>query len=92
MELKVVKQDDKVIEIEVKGETVALTNLLKQELWADKNVEEAAQLKEHPYLAEPKIYVKVERGSPITALEKAVERTESKLAEFEEKFKAALKK
>jgi DNA-directed RNA polymerase subunit L len=92
MELKIVKQDDKTLEIEIKGETVALTNLLKHELWQDKNVEEAAQLREHPYLAEPKIFVKVERGSPVTALEKAAERIENQLEEFKEKFKAELKK
>lgn len=92
MELKVVKQDDKILELEIKGETVALTNLLRQELLEDKNVDEAAQIKEHPYLAEPKIFVKTERGSPVTALEKASERIDSQLSEFREKFKAALKK
>ncbi|HKZ45390.1 MAG TPA: DNA-directed RNA polymerase subunit L [archaeon] len=92
MELKILKQDEKTLMLEVEGETVALTNLLRQELLEDKNVDEAAQIKEHPYLAEPKIFVKTERGSPVTALEKASERIQSQLAEFREKFKAAVKK
>ena len=92
MELKAVKQDEKTLMLEIKGETIALTNLVRQELWNDKSVDEAAQIKEHPYLAEPKIFVKVDRGAPVTALEKASERIESQLNEFREKFKTALKK
>jgi len=92
MKLRVIKQDEKTLILEVGQETVALTNLVRQELWNDKNVSEAAQIREHPYLAEPKIFVKVNRGKPITALEKASERIESQLNEFREKLKAVLKK
>jgi DNA-directed RNA polymerase subunit L len=92
MELKVVKEDKNSILLEVIGETFTLTNVLREELWEDKNVSEAAQVKEHPYLAEPKIWVKVKEGSPIDALEKAAERAIKQAKEFEEKFKQALKK
>ena len=92
MKLRVIKQDEKTLILEVGQETVALTNLVRQELWNDKNVSEAAQIREHPYLAEPKIFVNVNRGKPITALEKASERIESQLNEFREKLKAVLKK
>lgn len=92
MELKKIKEDEKTLLLETKGETVTLTNLLKEELWNDKNVSEAAQIKEHPYLVEPKIFVKVSRGSPKTALEKAADRVETQVKEFKEEFKKALKK
>ena len=92
MQLKVVKEDDKTLLLETQGETVTLTNALREELWEDKAVTEAAQIKEHPYLAEPKIFVKVSRGSPRTALEKAAERIADKAREFREEFKKALKK
>ncbi|MEM5794048.1 MAG: DNA-directed RNA polymerase subunit L [Candidatus Aenigmatarchaeota archaeon] len=92
MELRVIKKDEKTLELEVRGETYTLTNLLREELWNDKSVIESAQIKEHPYLSEPKIFVKVSRGSPETALEKACDRLISKLEELKEEFKKALKK
>jgi DNA-directed RNA polymerase subunit L len=92
MQLKVVKEDDSKLILEIKGETVGFTNLLKDELWKDKAVSEAANIKEHPYLAEPKVFVKVNKGSPRAALEKATVRIEDQAKEFGEEFKRALKK
>jgi DNA-directed RNA polymerase subunit L len=92
MQLRVVKRDENSILLETIGETFTLTNVLREELWEDKDVSEAAQIKEHPYLAEPKIWVKVKKGSPITALEKAADRIIEQAKEFEEKFKQALSK
>jgi DNA-directed RNA polymerase subunit L len=92
MELRVVKKDENSILLEIGGETFTLTNVLREELWEDKNVSEAAQVREHPYLAEPKVWVKVSKGSPIEALEKASNRVIEQVEEFKEKFKQAMKK
>jgi DNA-directed RNA polymerase subunit L len=91
MQLKVIKEDESKLILEVNGETIGFVNLLEDELWKDKAVSEAACIKEHPYLAEPKIFVKVRKGSPVAALEKAAERIEDQAKEFREKFKRALK-
>lgn len=92
MQLKTVEEDEKKIILEVGGETVSFVNLIREELWNDKSVSEAAHIKEHPYLAQPKIFVKTDRGSPKTALEKAATRIEDQAKEFKEAFKKALKK
>lgn len=92
MELKKIKEDDKTLLLETGGESFTLTNALRGELWNDKSVTEAAQIKEHPYLSKPKIFVKVSRGSPVTALKKAAERISKQAKEFKEQFKKALKK
>jgi DNA-directed RNA polymerase subunit L len=92
MKLNIVKEDKHSLEIEVQGESVGFVNALREELWKDKNVDEAAYIKEHPYLAEPKIYVKVSRGDPRTALKRAAKRLLDKTKEFEENFERALKK
>ena len=92
MELKVVKEDEKTLVVEFKGENIGFINLLREELWNDKNVSEAAYVKEHPYLSDPKLFIKTSRGSPRTALEKASERITKKIDEFSEEFKQALKK
>jgi DNA-directed RNA polymerase subunit L len=92
MDLRVVKEDEKTLIVETKGETVGFVNLLRDELWKDKAVSEAAYIKEHPYLSEPKVFVKAGRGSPRTALERAATRIEDQAKEFGEEFKRALKK
>lgn len=92
MQLKIDKEKENEILLEVKGESVSFANLIRSELWNDKSVTEAAHMKEHPYLSEPKIFVKVDRGSPITALEKAATRISDQAIEFREEFKRTLKK
>ena len=92
MELKAVKQDDKTLMVEAQGETATVTHAIREALWEDKSVSEAAHVQEHPYMSQPKIFVKVDRGSPVAALEKAAEHVESQAKEFREEFKKALKK
>ncbi|MEM5855384.1 MAG: DNA-directed RNA polymerase subunit L [Candidatus Aenigmatarchaeota archaeon] len=91
MELRIVDEDERTIFLECVDETHTLTNTIREELWNDKNVSEAADVKEHPYLSQPKIFVKVTKGSPKEALEKAAERIAEKAREFGEEFKKALK-
>jgi len=92
MELIKIKEGKNIIEIELKGGSVGFANLLKEELWNDKNVDEAAYIKEHPYMAEPKIYVKMKgKSSPRVAIERAVKRLQVKLKDLEKEFKRALK-
>ena len=91
MELKIIKEDEKTLFIEATGETYTLTNTIREELWNDKNVSEAADVKEHPYLSQPKIFVRVTKGSPREALEKAAERIAEKAKEFGKEFDKALK-
>ncbi|MDT7858546.1 MAG: RpoL/Rpb11 RNA polymerase subunit family protein [Candidatus Aenigmarchaeota archaeon] len=90
MELVKIKGDEKSALIEVKEETFTLTSAIEEQLWEDKNVSEAASFREHPYLSEPKIWVKVKKGNVKEALEKAIENLIETTKEFREKFKKAL--
>jgi DNA-directed RNA polymerase subunit L len=92
MEMKIVKQDDKKALIEMQGETVAFAHMIKDELWKDSSVKEAAAIREHPYLAESKIFVAVNRGSPKSALEKASESIAKQSKELRDKIKEGSKK
>ncbi len=87
MELKVVESKDKRVILELQGETFTLTNLLVEKLWENKNVSEAAQIKEHPYLAEVKLLVETKQGSPIKAIEKAIHSSLKDLESLKTKFK-----
>jgi DNA-directed RNA polymerase subunit L len=92
MELKEIKSDTGLLELEVKGEEVGFVNLIKEELWNDKQVNEAAFIKEHPYMTEPKIYVKMKgRADPKVALRKAQKRLLVKLKDLKGEFQRALK-
>jgi DNA-directed RNA polymerase subunit L len=90
MEVVKIKGDEKSALIEVREETFTLTSALEEQLWEDKNVTEAASFREHPYLSEPKIWVKVKKGDVKEALEKATESLIDITKEFREKFSKAL--
>jgi len=90
MELNVVKKTDDTLMVECRGETVTLTEALREYLWDVGGVVEAAQIKEHPYLSEPKIFVKSEKD-PKEALEKAAEKILDDIEAFKREFKNALK-
>ncbi len=91
MEVEVIEQEDNKLVLQIPKKDVTIANLIRDELWNDENVSEAANISEHPYLSEPKIFVKTSRGKPETALEKACERILSKLEQFGENFKKAQK-
>jgi len=92
MEVKIAKETNDSVLVELVGETISFANLLRQESWADKSTTEAAHMKEHPYLSHPKVFVKSSRGQPREILEKSAERIADQAKEFKEEFKKALKK
>jgi len=91
MELKIVKEDEHSILVEISDQTVSFANLLRAELWKDKSVTEAAFIQEHPYLAKPKIFVRTDKGSPKAALEKAAVGVSEQAKELKEELKKASK-
>jgi len=92
MELKVAKEEKDSILIEIVGETISFANLVRQESWNDKSTSEAAHIKEHPYLSQPKVFIRSSRGSARPILEKTAERITDHAKEFKEEFKKGLKK
>ncbi|HLC59447.1 MAG TPA: DNA-directed RNA polymerase subunit L [archaeon] len=90
MELEVVKKEKNSITIQIKGENDTLVNLLREELWNDKNISEAAVLKDHPFTHNPKILVNVNSGDPVDALQKAVDRIKDNVEKFRKAFDKAV--
>jgi len=90
MEVVKIKGGEKSALIEVREETFTLTSAIEEQLWEDKNIVEAASFREHPYLSEPKIWVRVKKGDVKEALEKAAESLIEITREFGEKFNKAL--
>ncbi len=92
MEVRVVKQDKDSAIIELKGGTIGFANLISEELWENSEVQEAACIKEHPYMAEPKVYVKTKGVSPKKVLLDAAKSLQNKVKELEKEFQISLKK
>lgn len=93
MEVRPVKQNENMLLVELKGDTIGFANLIREELWNDKKVSEAASIKEHPYMAEPKVYVKMKgKVKPKKALEDAAKRLQVTVKDIKKEFELALKK
>lgn len=87
MEIKKIKDEEGVLMLELQGETKTFTNLIREELWNDKNVSEVAAIKQHPYMDQPKLFLKMEgRFSVFKALDDAAKRIEVKVKDLEKEF------
>lgn len=86
MEVRVLRKEDKTIEVEVIGENETLLNLLKQRLLASPDVESATFLVGHPLLDQPRLVVHVRKGKPEAALKAAAKELREDLDKLETEF------
>jgi len=92
MEVKKIKDENGVLMLELEGESKNFANLLREELWNDKDVSEVAAIKEHPYMEQPKLFLKMKgKNKPQKSLKDAAKRMEVKVKELEKEFSRALK-
>ena len=84
MRVNVLKEDKNTLIIEVKGESETFLNMICEELWNIKGVEEAAFYREHPFLEEPKLFIKTKGISPRKALKEALKNLKQKLKSLKE--------
>ena len=89
MKLNVIESSDKKVNIELVGESETLANLLRKNLW-DAGAEQAAYMKEHPYLSMPKVIVYGK--NPKKMLDNASQKIIDQTKEFQVEFKRALEK
>ena len=89
MKLNVLENSDKKANIELAGESETLVNLLRKKLW-EVGADQAAFMREHPYLAMPKIIVYGK--NPVKLLDSAAQKIIDQAKEFQVEFKRALSK
>jgi len=87
MDVSVVEESKDKLKVEVKGETVTLTQLIAKQAWKEGG--EAAAIREHPFMVQPKILVT--GSNPRKILEKSAKAVEEQCDEFKAEFKKALK-
>jgi len=92
MEIEILEETKNKIHFKVKEEDHTVLNLLKEELWKDKNVKIAAYRMDHPLIGVPEMTVEVAQGSdPKKAIKDAVKRLEKTLDKFKDEFKSKVK-
>ena len=87
MEIKVLENTKKRLVFELKGSDHTLCNMLKTQLWENKDVEVATYSIEHPLIGIPKMIVETKTGDPKKAILKAIQDIEAINKEFLTKFK-----
>ena len=88
MNIKVLEEDKEMMKIEFEDETETLTQLLATQVWKEGG--EAAAIREHPFIENPKIVVM--GTNPTKLLNKASTSLEEECDEFKEEFRRALEK
>ncbi|MFT4304122.1 MAG: RpoL/Rpb11 RNA polymerase subunit family protein [Candidatus Woesearchaeota archaeon] len=92
MEIEILEESKNKIHFKIKGEDHTILNLLKEELWNDKNVKIAAYRMDHPLIGIPEMTVEVTQGNEAKkAIIDAVKRLDKKLDKVKDEFKSALK-
>jgi DNA-directed RNA polymerase subunit L len=89
MDLEVLNQKGDKIEIEVKGESHTLLNLLRENSWKT-GADQASYMIKHPYMSQPKIIIKSKH--PKKVLTDAAQLIVDDATSFEKSFRRALKK
>ncbi|MBD3397595.1 hypothetical protein GF412_00475 [Candidatus Micrarchaeota archaeon] len=82
MEINLLRKEKTEMEFEIIGEDSTIPELLVHKLNEMTGVETAAYKAEHPLVPKPKVYLKVKKGDPAKAVEKATEELAKELAEF----------
>lgn len=86
MEVKVLKEKAKELEIEVDEKNETILNPLKERLLRYESVSYVECSKEHPLLSRPRIYVRVNEGKPRDIVVKALRDLQKEFKSFREQI------
>jgi DNA-directed RNA polymerase subunit L len=89
MEIRIIDTSSQSLEIEVLGENETLLNALKVKLLEDDAVDLAEYIIEHPDLANPKVYIRTQKGDPVAALKRALKGLHKDYKDLEKALDAA---
>ncbi len=93
MEIKPLEKTSKRLVFEFKGADHTICNVLKEELWNDKNITIATYNIDHPLIGVPKFIIETNgKAKPEECLKNAIARIEKQNKEFMTKFSKIVKK
>ncbi|HDO19619.1 MAG TPA: DNA-directed RNA polymerase subunit L [Thermoplasmatales archaeon] len=86
MEIKILKDKAKELEIEIVGETETMLNPIKEKLLERENVVYAEYSREHPVLTNPRLYVKVKDGKAKDELKAVLKELQKEIKTFRDQI------
>jgi len=86
MEIKILKEEKNKIEFEIIGEDHTLCNAIRNELWAQDNVEATAYRIKHPLVSNPVMLIETSKGDPKTALNNSIISLKKQVKELKDLF------
>ena len=72
MDVHILKEEKDFLELELKGETHTLCNLLRKELWENNEIAAASYNLKHPLISIPVFTVRAKSGKPKKHLQEAI--------------------
>jgi len=90
MELNILSKTDKELEVEFKGETHTLLNMLRANLVADERVEIVYYDMKHVSISDPILFIKTDGTDPIKVLRDAASTLSAECEEFSAVFSKAV--
>jgi DNA-directed RNA polymerase subunit L len=86
MKIKILKEEAKKLEFEIKGESHTLCNALRKKLWESPEVDVAVYKIVHPAASNPIMLLELNKGNPRKILTKAVDSLQKDLKSFSEEI------
>ncbi|HEC95102.1 MAG TPA: hypothetical protein ENI45_03955 [Thermoplasmatales archaeon] len=86
MEIKVLKEKTRELEIEVEGEDETILNPIKEKLLQHDEVAYVECTREHPLLSKPRLYLKVREGKAKEILMKTLTELQNEMKRFREQI------
>lgn len=90
MELKLTNKGKDTLDLELKGEDIAISHIVLDELHKDKNVTFAGVHEPHPLFRSQILRVQTSRGEPIQAVLSSITRSKQSLEKLQEAAKKTL--
>ena len=91
MEINVLEESKNKLVVEIKGESHALCNALKTELWKNKKVKIAGYNISHPLVGTPRLIIETDTGNPKEMLADAAKSLKKDADAFLKSFSKAIK-
>ena len=86
MEIKIIKDRAKELELEIIGEDSTILNPIKEKLLERENVVYAEYSIEHPILSNPKLYIKTKNANPKDELKAVLKELQKEFKSFREQI------
>jgi DNA-directed RNA polymerase subunit L len=86
MDVKIIKKEKNVVELEFDGADQSLAQVLAEKLNQDKDVEFAAYKVDHPLVGLPRLIVKTKKGDAEKLLLSKLDEIKKEVADFRKQF------